>query len=118
MPPAGVPGLGALAAAAGSLKEVRRQGWVDRGVADAESVADHSYRLAVLAWAVARARGLDAGRAVLIALVHDLAEAEIGDETPFDALRRGGAPARVDFDHPPARDPARERAKHDRERDV
>jgi putative hydrolase of HD superfamily len=115
MPPAGVPGLGELAAAAGSLKEVRRKGWVDRGVSDAESVADHSYRVALLAWALARARGLDAGRAMLIGLVHDLAEAEVGDETPFDAaLAEGGFdPAR--FDAPAPRDEARRAAKHARE---
>src|SRR5437870_2233242 len=86
MPPAGVPGLAELAAAAGGLKLVRRKGWVDRGVEDAESVADHSYRVALLAWLLARRRGLDAGHAALIALVHDLAEAEVGDATPFEAL--------------------------------
>src|SRR2546425_2701171 len=116
MPRAGVPGLGALAAAAGSLKEVRRKGWVDRGVSDAESVADHSYRVALLAWALARARGLDAERAMLIGLVHDLAEAEVGDETPYDPLLSGGQPFdRGQFDRLPPDDPARRAAKHARE---
>src|SRR5437868_15393470 len=102
MPPSGVPGLGELADAAGKLKEVRRKGWVDRGVPDAESVADHSYRVAVLAWAVARQRGLDASRALLIGLVHDLAEAEVGDETPFDGLLTSGADLEPErFDTPP-----------------
>src|SRR5438045_1530082 len=89
MPPARVPGLGELAEAAVGLKEGRRKGGVDRGVPDAESVADHSYRVALLAWALARTRGLDAERAMLIGLVHDLAEAEVGDETPFDGLLAG-----------------------------
>src|SRR5437660_111416 len=116
MPPAGVPGLGELAEAAGSLKEVRRQGWVDRGVPDAESVADHSYRVALLAWALARGRGLDAERAMLIGLVHDLAEAELGDETPFDALLAGPEPFdRARFDRLPPEDHARTAAKHARE---
>jgi putative hydrolase of HD superfamily len=117
MPPAGVPGLGDLAEGAGTLKEVRRKGWVDRGVPDAESVADHSYRVALLAWALARARGLDAERAMLIGLVHDLAEAEVGDETPFDALL--AAETRFDrrqFDRLPPEDPARRAAKQARER--
>jgi len=116
MPPAGVPGLGQLAAAAGSLKEVRRKGWVDRGVPDAESVADHSYRVALLAWALARTRGLDAERAMLIGLVHDLAEAEVGDETPYDALLGGAEPFdRGQFDRLPPEDPARRAAKRARE---
>src|SRR5436309_8629270 len=117
MPPPGVPGLGDLAGAAGALKEVRRKGWVDRGVPDAESVADHSYRVALLAWALARRRGLDAERAMLIGLVHDLAEAELGDETPFDTLLGGPEPFdRRRFERLPPDDPARRAAKHARER--
>jgi putative hydrolase of HD superfamily len=112
-----VPGLGGLAEAARKLKQVRRKGWVDRGVPDAESVADHSYAVALLAWALARRRGLDAERALLIGLVHDLAEAEVGDETPFDALLAGGEPFdRARFESPPPEDPARQAAKHAGER--
>jgi putative hydrolase of HD superfamily len=117
-----VHGTARLAEMAGQLKEVRRQGWVDRGVDDAESVADHSYRVAVLAWAIARGRGLDADRAMRIALIHDLAEAEVGDETPFDDVLRpagGRAERSVDpalFDRVPPADPERKRAKHARER--
>jgi 5'-deoxynucleotidase len=114
-----VRGLERLADMAGKLKEVRRQGWVDRGVPDAESVADHSYRVAVLAWAVARSRGLDADRALRMALVHDLAEAETGDETPFDDVLRGRSTAAVDpamFERLPTPEPARKARKQARER--
>src|SRR5919197_1409601 len=107
--------LAALAEAAGKLKQVRRKGWVDRGVVDAESVADHSYRLALLAWAVASGRGLDADRALRIALFHDLAEAEVGDETPFDAALAAGGFDRAGFDAPAPRDEARRAAKQARE---
>lgn len=115
-----IRGLRRLAEATGQLKNVRRKGWVDRGVPEAESVADHSYRVAVLAWAVARARGLDADRAVKIALVHDLAEAETGDETPFDDLlrraeRSGQAFDATQFEREPPVDEARRVAKHARE---
>ena len=108
--------LAALAEAAGKLKRVRRKGWVDRGVPDAESVADHSYRLAVLAWALATERGLDADRALKVALLHDLAEAEVGDETPFDDALADGTFDRQRFDGPAPRDVARRAAKHARER--
>lgn len=80
-------GLTRLADLGAGLKRVRRTGWVDRRVESPESVADHAYRVALLAWYVARTRGLDAGRATIMALLHDLPEAELGDATPFDPLR-------------------------------
>ena len=107
--------LAALADAAGTLKRVRRKGWVDRGVPGAESVADHSYRLALLAWAAALDQGLDADRAVKLALLHDLAEAEVGDETPFDDSLGTPGFDRASFDRPAPRDEVRRAAKHARE---
>ncbi|MGH2411415.1 MAG: HD domain-containing protein, partial [Chloroflexota bacterium] len=68
------------------LKHLPRTGWLDREVASPESVAAHSWRLAVLAWIVASEVGLDANRAMAIALMHDLPEAVTGDHTPFDSL--------------------------------
>lgn len=69
-----------------TLKDVKRTGWVLRGVADSESVADHSWGTAQLcllfaAWAEQDPAlvGLDRHRAVSMALVHDLAEVEVGD---------------------------------------
>jgi putative hydrolases of HD superfamily len=70
------------------LKQVRRQGWIDRGVADPESSADHSWGVALLAWLLARDRSdLKSQRVLLLALLHDLPEALAGDVTPFDELR-------------------------------
>ncbi len=63
----------------GRLKVERRQGWVDRGVKDSESVADHSFRLALMAMAFAERQELDSCKAVKLSLVHDLAEAVVGD---------------------------------------
>ncbi|MBI4614114.1 MAG: alpha/beta fold hydrolase [Planctomycetes bacterium] len=63
----------------GDLKRLQRSGWVRAGVPQPESVADHSYRLALLALALAPRFGIDAGRAASIALVHDLAESRTGD---------------------------------------
>ena len=75
------------------LKQLRRQGWLDRGVDEPESAADHSWGVAFLGWLLARDRPeLDRERVLLLGLVHDLPEAIAGDPTPFDHLRnRRGA---------------------------
>lgn len=61
------------------LKEEPRTGWLLRGVADPESVADHTWGTALLCLLFAGDAGVDAHEAIEIALLHDLAEAEIGD---------------------------------------
>jgi putative hydrolases of HD superfamily len=68
---------------AGLLKAQPRRGWVLKlGMKNPESVADHSYRTAVMAMVYADARGLDGARAVKMALIHDLPESIVGDLTP------------------------------------
>ena len=101
---------------AGDLKRLRRQGWLDRGVAAPESVADHSYRLALLVLLLAADAGVDPARAVTLALVHDLPEAIAGDTTPFDAhLAAPDADRAALFRSRPAYSAAADRAKHDAE---
>jgi putative hydrolase of HD superfamily len=78
-----------LFAAVASLKSVRRKGWVLRGVKDAESVADHSLAVAVLSAAIAASRGLDPGKAALIAVLHDIVESVTGDLTPDEKASMG-----------------------------
>ena len=70
--------------AALDLKNVMRQGWIEKaGIARPESVADHSYATSIITMALADADGsLDAGRAIRMALLHDLAECITGDITP------------------------------------
>jgi len=75
-------GLIDFIAEAGKLKRLPRTGWVESGVPDPESVADHSFRVALIALVLADERGLDSLKAVRMALIHDLAEAETGDLTP------------------------------------
>ncbi len=65
--------------AAEQLKREKRKGWLDRGVKDAESVADHSFRLALMAMVFAERQHLDVCKCVKMALVHDLPEALVGD---------------------------------------
>jgi len=101
----------------GRLKTLRRQGWLDRGVPDPESVADHSFRLALMAWLLASERTeLDAERAAVLALAHDVAEAIAGDRTPFDAALRAGAERERLFRQRPVYDPESEAAKTAAER--
>jgi len=73
---------------AGRLKETPRAGWALRGIAHPESVAGHSHRVALLALVLAPRADppLDPARCVAMALVHDLAEALVGDITPFDGI--------------------------------
>ena len=66
-----------------SLKRVPRQGWVEKMHMDSpESVADHSFSVAAVSMLLADVAGLDAGRVVRMAILHDLAESATGDITP------------------------------------
>lgn len=84
-------GLVRLVQFAAKLKSVPRTGWRDRGLdaLQVESVADHSFGVALLAWTSALQRqaegvAVDPERVLKLALVHDLAEAKTGDTTPYD----------------------------------
>ncbi len=66
------------------LKSVPRIGWLLRGVRDVESVASHSFGVAVIAMLLAdraRARGIEVNveRLLRMALLHDLTESRTGD---------------------------------------
>lgn len=81
------------------LKSLERTGWMLRGIAQgAESVAAHSYGVALAAMLLAdelQARGveLNVERVLRIALLHDWAEARMGD-LPRTATAYFGAEAR------------------------
>lgn len=64
---------------AGQLKRLPRAGWLLAGVASPESVADHSFRVAVLAYAIAAQEGADPERAACLGLFHDFPETRISD---------------------------------------
>lgn len=69
------------------LKHLARAGWVRAGVPHPESVAAHSFGVA-LAALVRCPPDLDRGRVVAMALLHDLAERRVGDITPHDGVPR------------------------------
>ena len=74
----------------GSLKSLRRAGWVRSGIVDPESVADHSFQTAILALVFAAGMGVDPDRLLRLVLVHDLPESDpsVGDITPFCGVDR------------------------------
>jgi putative hydrolases of HD superfamily len=63
----------------GHLKRTKRAGWWIAGVRDPESVAEHSFRVGVIAYVLALMEGADPHRAATLALFHDLPEVRLGD---------------------------------------
>lgn len=64
---------------AGHLKNTPRAGWQLAGIRSPESVAEHSFRVGVLAYIIATLEGADANKAAAIALFHDVPEARSTD---------------------------------------
>lgn len=69
------------------LKKLKRAGWVRNNIEAPESVADHSFALAVLTLHYAEKLNLDTYKAVTIAVLHDIGESVIGDITPHDGVK-------------------------------
>ena len=66
-----------------NLKKIPRQGWIDKlDLKEPESVADHTYSLAMLAMIISDLGNYDSEKVIKMALLHDLAESKIGDFTP------------------------------------
>ena len=65
------------------LKQLPRTGWVRSNVTHPESVAAHSWGMAILSLRFAP-KGLDLTKVLSMCLVHDLPEVRVGDLTPHD----------------------------------
>ncbi len=66
----------------GALKRVKRSGWETIGIKDGESVAEHSYRSAVIAYLLGKEEGFNDKELMDImlgTLLHDLEEVRTGD---------------------------------------
>ncbi|CAN1223446.1 5'-deoxynucleotidase HDDC2 [Linum grandiflorum] len=68
------------------LKTTKRAGWVKRDVSDPESIADHMYRMGLMGLILPDIPGIDRDKCVKMAIVHDIAEAIVGDITPSDGV--------------------------------
>ena len=66
-----------------NLKKVQRQGWIDKvSIKNPESVADHSYSMAMMGMIISDIENYNSEKILKMILLHDLAESEIGDYTP------------------------------------
>jgi putative hydrolase of HD superfamily len=84
-------GVLAFLRAAERLKTVTRSGWTSTG--KAESVAEHTWRLCLMAMVVyGRAEDIDLARLLKMCLIHDLGEA-IGGDVPAPAQVAGSPKA-------------------------
>lgn len=71
----------------GKLKTIPRSGWVLRGIKNPESIAEHTFRVALMAWTLGRQKhNFNIEKLIKIALVHDLCEVYAGDITPYDTI--------------------------------
>ena len=66
-----------------NLKNIPRQGWIDKlDIEKPESVADHSYSMAMMAMIISDLEDYNVEKILKMTLLHDLAESQIGDITP------------------------------------
>ncbi|MBF8185176.1 HD domain-containing protein [Nonomuraea sp. K274] len=72
-------GLAGLLYEFGLLKRYKRTGWLVAGVRDPESIADHSFRAAVLASVITVLEGGNPERAAFMSLFHDTQESRVTD---------------------------------------
>ena len=72
----------------GKLKTTPRTGWVRRGVPRYESVADHSWRVAMLSLLLSNDDHIDVSKCMAMAMVHDVAESIVGDIAPDDNVTK------------------------------
>jgi putative hydrolases of HD superfamily len=63
----------------GHLKRVPRAGWLLLGVPQAETIAEHSFRVGMVGMALAAIEGADVGHTAAMCLLHDAHETRIGD---------------------------------------
>ena len=72
----------------GKLKGLPRRGWVIRDIKNPESIAEHTFRVAIMAWvlAVQKKYKLNLEKIIKMALIHDICEVYSGDTTPYDSI--------------------------------
>jgi len=64
------------------LKTTKRAGWVRSGIPDGESISDHMYRMSIMTMLAPQTLNVDLANCMRMALIHDMAEALVGDIIP------------------------------------
>ena len=83
-----------LLLAAGVMKNLPRSGWRQVGITDSESVADHSFRVIVIALLLGELiEGIDRGKLLRMAVLHELPESRLTD-LPLSAVNLLGRDAK------------------------
>ncbi|KAK3235288.1 hypothetical protein CYMTET_54499 [Cymbomonas tetramitiformis] len=70
------------------LKTSPRAGWLRFQIDHPESIADHMYRMSIMAMVAGRENGYDQSKCIKLAIAHDIAEAIVGDITPHDNVSK------------------------------
>lgn len=63
----------------GLLKRAARTGWWVAGLTDPESIAEHSFRTALVGTVLAAMEGADPARTAMLCVLHDTQETRVGD---------------------------------------
>ncbi|EKV12344.1 HD family hydrolase, putative [Penicillium digitatum] len=72
------------------LKTTKREGWRRFGIDNGESISDHMYRMSIMTMMAppSLAAKINIPRCIKMALIHDMAEALVGDITPVDGITK------------------------------
>jgi putative hydrolases of HD superfamily len=79
MPEPEVEGLTNFLYEMGLLKRYKRTGWMIAGIDNPESIAEHSFRTAIIGYLLAVMEGADPAKTAALCLFHDTQETRIGD---------------------------------------
>lgn len=75
----------------GKLKVMPRKGWVIRKVKNPETIAEHSFLLALSVWILSllQEKKLNQAKLLKMSLIYEICEVYAGDATPYDSLLYG-----------------------------
>jgi putative hydrolase of HD superfamily len=69
----------------GYLKRMKHNGLIRAGVKDPDTIAEHSFRAALIGYVLADLEGADPEKVAVMCLIHDLAETRIGDQNKVNS---------------------------------